>query len=119
MTYDADLDELVFYPIVEIEQLRTELLYQGNVSLNQVSLPAPDLVLPELVAASEMLMSLNIASDQPQMSGSVSVAVSVFGSVSVSVFVLVLHAGPDPCHCHCLFVISLWVMLHLHAINNV
>ena len=36
VTYDADLDELVFYPIVEVEQLRTETLYIGNVTLNQV-----------------------------------------------------------------------------------
>ena len=38
VTYDADLDELVFYPIVEVELLRTEVLYQNNVTLNQVLL---------------------------------------------------------------------------------
>jgi len=40
VTYDADLNELVFYPVVELEQLRRELLYQGNVTLNQVGLQA-------------------------------------------------------------------------------
>lgn len=37
VTYDADLDELVFYPVAEIDQLRNEILYQGTVTLNQVS----------------------------------------------------------------------------------
>lgn len=37
VTYDAELDELLFYPIVEVEQLRQEVLYQDNVTLNQVS----------------------------------------------------------------------------------
>ncbi|KAL3134801.1 hypothetical protein ABBQ32_007784 [Trebouxia sp. C0010 RCD-2024] len=35
VTYDAALDELVFYPIVEVEQLRQETLYQGNITLDQ------------------------------------------------------------------------------------
>ena len=37
VTYDADLDELVFYPVAELEQLRNETLYQGAVTLNQVN----------------------------------------------------------------------------------
>lgn len=37
ITYDAELDELLFYPVVEVEQLRQELLYRDNVTLNQVS----------------------------------------------------------------------------------
>lgn len=40
VTYDAELNELVFYPIVEVEQLRREVLYQGSVTLNQVGLQA-------------------------------------------------------------------------------
>ena len=36
MTFDVDLDEVVFYPIVEVERLRSEVLYSGNVTLNQV-----------------------------------------------------------------------------------
>ena len=36
VTYDADADELLFYPVVEIEQLRQEVLYQDNVTLDQV-----------------------------------------------------------------------------------
>lgn len=35
VTYDAKLNELVFYPIVEAEQLRRELLYKSSVTLNQ------------------------------------------------------------------------------------
>ena len=37
VTYDAGLDELVFYPVVEVEQLREETLYDGTVTLDQVS----------------------------------------------------------------------------------
>ncbi len=40
VAYDAVLNELVFYPVVELEQLRRELLYQGSVTLNQVRLQA-------------------------------------------------------------------------------
>lgn len=40
VTYDAKLNELVFYPIVEAEQLRRELLYKSSVTLNQVGLQA-------------------------------------------------------------------------------
>lgn len=36
VTYDAELDELVFYPVIEVEQLRQETLYQGSVTLDQV-----------------------------------------------------------------------------------
>ena len=38
ITYDAELDELLFYPVVEVEQLRQEALYEGNVTLDQVGL---------------------------------------------------------------------------------
>ncbi|DBB18751.1 hypothetical protein WJX82_009075 [Trebouxia sp. C0006] len=37
VTYDPELNELVFYPTVEVEQLREELLYQGSVTLNQTT----------------------------------------------------------------------------------
>ncbi len=40
VTYDPELNELVFYPTVEVEQLREELLYQGSVTLNQVGFQA-------------------------------------------------------------------------------
>lgn len=40
VTYDAELNELVFYPIVEVEQLRREVLYQGSIALNQVRFQA-------------------------------------------------------------------------------
>ena len=37
VTYDAGLNELVFYPIEEVEQLHSEELYMGQVALDQVS----------------------------------------------------------------------------------
>ncbi len=40
VTYDPELNELLFYPIVEVEQLRREVLYQGSVTLNQVRFQA-------------------------------------------------------------------------------
>ena len=36
MTYDAELNELVFYPVEEVQKLRNETLYQDTVTLNQV-----------------------------------------------------------------------------------
>lgn len=36
VTYVAELDELVLYPIGEVEQLRLQTLYQGNITLDQV-----------------------------------------------------------------------------------
>ena len=41
ITYDAELNELVFYPIVEIEQLRGQRLYMGNATFRSVSCGYP------------------------------------------------------------------------------
>lgn len=38
ITYDAELNELLFYPIVEIDQLRGQLLYNGSVTFGMVRL---------------------------------------------------------------------------------
>ena len=37
VTYDASLNELVLYPIAEVERLRVGTLYMGQVTLDQVS----------------------------------------------------------------------------------
>lgn len=37
ITYDSELNELVFYPIVEVEQLRGQALYMGNATFSTVS----------------------------------------------------------------------------------